>query len=387
MDFNLNDMQVEFKETARKFFAEKCTLEHLKSWEKEPNRYSAQLYKEIVDLGFTGLIVPENYGGFGGSLMDLALIVEEAGYVMHQSPLIPTVAYGVSPILNFGTEEQKQQLLPKVVEGSLTVAGAISEPTAHYNVAFVQTTAVNEGDHFNVNGQKLFVPFANSVDYLFTVVRTSGQAGDKDGLTALLIDRNSDGVDVQLIPTISADGLCQVTFSNVTVSAEHVIGAVGNGFAVVEQVTQIATALQCVETVAILRRAVDLTADYVKERHQFNVPIASFQSVQHRLSDMFTIVEGGSLAVYYAFSKLAAGKEAAKELAIAKAWISSEGQKVVTGAHQLHGGMGLDYDYPLQFAFRRYKASQLLLGTPEVHLKKLAQLLLNEQQLEKVPSA
>lgn len=388
MDFKLNDMQAEFKATARKFFTEKCTLEHLKSWEKEPSNFSTSLYAEIAELGFAGLVIPEQYGGFGGGLMDLALIVEETGNAMLQSPLLPTVAYGITPILQFGTEAQKQQLLPKIADGSVTVTAAISEPQAHYNLAFVEATAVTEGDHYNVNGKKLFVPFANSVDYFLIIVRTSGHAGEMTGLTALLIDRQSDGIDINSIPTISADGLCEVTFSNVMVSIENVIGTVGDGLVVAEQAIQIATGLQCIETTGILRRAVDLTADYVKERHQFNVPIGAFQSVQHRLSDMFTIVEGGSLASYYAFSKLTENKEATKELAIAKAWISMEGQKVVTGAHQLHGGMGLDYDYPLQFAFRRYKASQLLLGTPEVHLKKLTQLVLNEQpRSAEVPSA
>lgn len=371
MDFKLNDMQEQFQQTARKFFSEKCTLEFLKSCEESTLHYSEKLYENIAELGFAGLVIPEKYGGFGGEMFDLGLIVEEAGYAMAQSPLVSTVAYGITPLLQAGTETQKNEWLSQIADGSVTVTGAVSEKAAHYNIAYIETTARQEGELFVVNGQKLFVPFANSANYLLTVVRTAGQAGERDGLTVLLVDSRAAGIDVKRIPSISANGLCEVNFNNVQVPSSQLIGRMHEGASIIEQATDMAVALQNIETAAILRRAVDLTAAYVKDRYQFNVPIASFQSVQHRMSDMFTIAEGGRLAAYSAYSKLTQGQEYEQSLAIAKAWLSSEGTKVVTGAHQLHGGMGLDYDYPLQFAFRRYKASQLILGTAETHLKSI----------------
>lgn len=385
MDFKLNEIQQEFQQTARKFFTEKCTLDFLKNTEETSSHYCEKLYGDIAELGFTGLIIPEAYGGFGGELFDLGLIVEEAGYAMMQSPLLPTVAYGIMPLLQTGNEAQKSEWLEKIAQGSLTVTGAISEKSAHYNIAYTETTAVQENAQFVVNGQKLFVPFADSADYLLTLVRTAGQVGQREGLTVLLIDRRSAGVDVKPIPTISTNGLCEVNFQQVHVPSSQLIGQINEGALVIDQANDVAVALQNIETAGILRRAVDLTVAYVKDRHQFNVPIANFQSVQHRMADMFTIAEGGRLAAYSAYSKLANNQPYEKELAVAKAWLSSEGTKVVTGAHQLHGGMGLDYDYPLQFAFRRYKASQLLLGTAETHLKTISKQFDTASQ-EKVPT-
>jgi len=248
--------------------------------------------------------------------------------------------------------------------------------------------AVFAGDKYVLNGTKLFVPFAQSVEKLFVVARTDqGAVGSEAGLTVFLIDTATKGIEVKDIPTISADGLCEVQFNHVEVGVEQIVGKAGEGFRVASDMLTFATALKSIEMTGVLSRAVDITSDYVKERHQFNVPIGSFQAVQHRLSDMLTIVEGGRLAAFHAFSRLVEGKDAKTEVAIAKAWLSQEGQKVVTGAHQLHGGMGIDYDYPLQFCYRRFKGQQLAFGSSEVHLHNLGEWLsIKQEEPSKVSS-
>lgn len=376
MDFHLNDIQKEFKQTARKFFKEKCGVEELRAFEENPHHYSEKLYNELVELGFVGLVVPEEYGGFGGEFLDLALVMEEAGWSLFQGPFLSTIVSGVVPVLAHGTDEQKSTLLAAFANGTSKASYAIAEPQAHYKIEHLALDAAPAGDKYVLNGTKLFVPFAKSVDKLFVVARTNQAAiGTEEGLTVFLVDTASQGIEVKDIPTISSDGLCEVRFNQVEVSADQIIGEVGNGFNVASEMITFATALKSVEMTGVLSRAVEITADYVKERHQFNVPIGSFQSVQHRMSDMFTIVEGGRLAAFHAFSRLVEGKEARNEVAIAKAWLSLEGQKVVTGAHQLHGGMGIDYDYPLQFCYRRFKGQQLEFGTSEIHLRNLGEWL------------
>ncbi|MFF5994599.1 acyl-CoA dehydrogenase family protein [Lysinibacillus sp. KU-BSD001] len=381
MDFHLNDIQKEFKQTARKFFKEKCGLEELRAFEGNPHHYSEKLYQELVELGFVGLVVPEQYGGFGGEFLDLALVIEEAGWSLFQGPFLSTIVSGVRPLVTYGTDTQKSNLLPAFADGTSKASYAIAEPQAHYKLEHLSLGASSTGNHYVLNGTKLFVPFAKSVDKLFVIARTDQKAiGTKEGLTVFLVDTATQGIEVKDIPTISADGLCEVRFHEVKVSAAQIVGNVGDGFDVASDMLTFATALKCIEMTGVLSRTVDITADYVKERHQFNVPIGSFQSVQHRLADMFTIVEGGRLAAFHAFSRLVEGKDAKKEVAIAKAWLSQEGQKVVTGAHQLHGGMGIDYDYPLQFCFRRFKGQQLEFGTPEMHLQNLGQWLATKPQ-------
>lgn len=388
MDFHLNDIQKEFKQTARKFFKEKCALEELHAFEKNPHHYSEKLYNELVDLGFVGLVVPEQYGGFDGDFLDLAIVMEEAGWGLFQGPFFSTIVSGVMPVLTHGTETQKETLLPAFTSGEQKVSYAIAEPHAHNKLEHLTLEAVFAGDKYVLNGTKLFVPFAQSVEKLFVVARTDqGAVGSEAGLTVFLIDKATKGIEVKDIPTISADGLCEVQFNHVEVSVEQIVGKAGEGFRVASDMLTFATALKSIEMTGVLSRAVDITSDYVKERHQFNVPIGSFQAVQHRMSDMLTIVEGGRLAAFHAFSRLVEGKDAKTELAIAKAWLSQEGQKVVTGAHQLHGGMGIDYDYPLQFCYRRFKGQQLAFGSSEVHLHNLGEWLsIKQEEPSKVSS-
>ncbi|WP_042348700.1 acyl-CoA dehydrogenase family protein [Bacillus massiliigorillae] len=379
MDFALNEIQEVFKSTANKFFKEKCTITALRAAEASEYHYSPTFYKEIAEMGFLGLVIPEEYGGADGSLIDLALVVEEAGAAIFSSPFASTLAYGVLPILKFGTENQKRELLPKIAEGKLIVTGAMSESQAHYDLSYITATAVEEGGTYSLTGKKMFVPYAPNADYFLTLARTteSHNASNK-GLSLFLVKGNQAGIQINPLQTIGSDGLYEVEFEGVTVTDADILGSINEGWNLVQQTIELATALQCIELTGLLHRATQVTNDYVKERHQFKRPIGSFQSVQHRLADMYTIVEGGRLAAYHAISRLDEGVSAETEVAIAKAFICKEGQKVLVGAHQLHGGMGIDMDYPLQFCFRRFKTMQLNLGPAHVHIKKVAKSLGNE---------
>lgn len=379
MDFSLTDTQEVFKSTAQKFFKEKCTTLALTKYEQSEKKYSPELYKEIAELGFLGLIIPEKYDGVGGNLMDLAIVVEEAGYAALPAPFFSTIAYGILPILDAGTEAQKSELLPQIAKGELIFTGAFSESHAHYDLKHINTTAANN----TLSGQKLFVPYASSADYFLTLARTSENSqSSSEGLSLYLINGKQSGIKTTPLRSIGTDELFEVNFENVSLSDSDRLGAENEGWSLTKKTLETATALQCVEMVGLLRRALEVTNEYVKERKQFNVPIGSFQSVQHRLSDMFTIVEGGKLAAYQAIWRLSEGLSAEKEIAIAKAWLCKEGQRVMTGAFQLHGGMGIDMDYPLQFCFRRFKSMQLNLGPTPIQLDKIGNLLAESSQPE-----
>lgn len=376
MEFSLSEVQEMFKSTARKFFKEKCTVSSLRASETS---FSPDLYKEITDLGFLGLLIPEEYGGAGGSLMDLALVIEEAGRAALPSPFVSTIMYGLIPILQYGTEKQKQELLPRIAQGELIFTGALSEQQAHYDLKHIRTSAAKTGGEYSLSGTKLFVPYAQSAHYMLTLARTTETHDRNDeGLSLFLIDSKQAGVSSSALSSIGSDQLFEVNFQNVQLSEISILGEGNNGWPLTQQIIQTATALQCIEMVGVLERALEVTNEYVKERVQFGRPIGTYQAVQHRLSDMFTIVEGGRLAAYHAISRLEAGLSAEKEISTAKTWLSKEGQHVLTGAHQLHGGMGIDMDYPLQFCFRRFKSMQVTLGSAPVHLEKIGKLLAPE---------
>lgn len=376
MEFALSEVQEVFKSTAQKFFKEKCTVSTLKEFEESNNGYSISLYKEMADLGLLGLIIPEEYGGAGGNLMDLALVIEEAGYATLPAPFLSTISYGVLPIINHGTEAQKRDLLPKIANGELIFTSALSESQAHYNLKHITSFADKRGGEYNLSGSKLFVPFADSADYLLTLARTKkSSGGSSEGLSLFLVKGSQSRVQTSLLPSIGSDRLFEVALQEVNVSTGDILGEIDNGWILTQKTIQMATALQCVEMAGVLRRALEVTRDYVKERMQFGRTIGSFQSVQHRLADMYTMVEGGRLAAYQAIWKLEEGASAEREISIAKTWLSMKGQDVLVGAHQLHGGMGLDVDYPLQFCFRRFKSMQLNLGPASMHVKKIGQSL------------
>lgn len=376
MEFSLSDTQEMFKSTAQKFFKEKCTVPALRAFEASETSYSPAFYKEISDLGFLGLIIPEEYGGAGGNLMDLALVVEEAGWAAFPAPFLSTIAYGVIPLLDGGTEAQKRELLPLISEGKLIFTGALSEPHAHYDLKFVRTSAEKDARDYSLSGTKLFVPFASSAHYLLTLAKTEkALEASPEGLSLFLVKGGQTAVRSTPLPSIGSDGLYEVEFQGVALSDADLLGEVNKGWSLTQKILQMATALQCVEMTGLLQRAVDVTNDYVKERFQFGRAIGSYQSVQHRLADMLTIVEGGRLAAYQAIWRLEQGLSAEREVAIAKAWLSKQGLSVLTGAHQLHGGMGIDMDYPLQFCFRRFKSMELNLGSSNVHLEQIGKSL------------
>lgn len=382
MNFELDELQEEFKQTANKFFKEKCTVENLHAFEASEANFSIELYNELAEMGFLGLVIPEEYGGFGGRLMDLAIIVEEAGKAMLPSPFIPTIIYGALPVLNNGTEEQKRNFLPPIADGSLMVSNALLEPHAQYELKNISAKAEmkREGE-YSLSGSKSFVPYASSAQYLLTLARTSVGTQDKEGLSLFLLNAEESGIHTTELGSIGTDALFEVIFENVTVTDADMLGQEGQGLKLAEQILQTATAVQSVEIAGLLRRVLNVTAEYVKDRMQFGRPIGSFQSVQHRMGDMLTAVEGGNLAAYRAIWKLQEGSSSKNEIAIAKAWLCKEGQPVLIGAHQLHGGMGIDMDYPLQFCFRRFKEMQVTLGSAPVHLKKIGHTLFRDETI------
>lgn len=387
MDFSLTEIQEVFKSTAKKLFEEKWDITTLRAIEADERKYSSAFYKELADLGFLGLVVPEEYGGVGGNLTDLAVIVEEAGSALFPSPFLSTITYGVLPLLKYGTDAQKQEMLPQIVEGGLIVAGALSEVQAHYDMRYISATARKTGEGYTLSGTKVFSSFADSADYLLTIARTeTQQEGSPDGLSLFLVKNDPSTVRHTPLKSIGSDGLYEVEFLNTPLIAADLLGREGDGWSMIQEIFQLATALQSVEMAGLLERALSLTNNYVKERTQFNQPIGNFQSVQHRLADMYTVVEGGKLAAFQAIWRMEEGHPAEKDIAVAKAWLSKEGQKVLVGAHQLHGGMGVDMDYPLQFCFRRFKSMQLNLGPTANHLKQLGQTFIKAPVAEVVHS-
>ena len=368
MDFALSAEQELLKKEARHFLETECPKSMVKKLEASELGYSPEMWKKMADLGWLGLILPEAYGGVGGSLLDLAVMLEEVGRTTAPSPIFSTMVMGVLPILEAGNEQQKKHLLPRVANGEVLLTMALAEPEADYQPQYLSTHATHHKDGvFSITGTKLFVQNAHTANYLLVVARTGKVNAAGDGISIFIIDSDTSGVASTPLITIAADKQFEVTLDKVPCSNNDVLGGLNKGWPIVESTLRKATALQCVEMVGVAHKALELTASYAATRIQFARPIGSFQAVQHRLADMLTDVESARWLSYQAVWRLDKGLPAAREVSIAKAWTSDACQRVVSGAHHIHGGVGFDVDYDLHYHFRWSKALELNLGSAPIH--------------------
>ena len=370
MDFALSEEQEMLQKSARDFLSAECPKSLVREIEAGDLGYSPELWKKMAALGWMGLALPEEYGGAGFSLLDMAVLFEEFGRAAMPGPLFSTTV-GALAVLEFGTEEQKRALLPKVATGELIMTMAMAEPEVNEDPRFMATRAESHNGGYAITGTKLFVPYAHIADYTLVMARTEGDAGDDSGLTVFIVDAKAAGINLTPLITIAADKQFEVMFDKVSVSEGDTLGSLHKGLPMVKAVPRKATAIQCAVMVGGAQQELELTAEHTKTRIQFDRPIGTFQAVQHRLADMFVDVQGARWTTYQAVWRLSEGLPADREVAIAKAFSNIACQRVAASAQQLHGGIGVDKEYDLHFYFRRAKAFELSLGSTPFHLKTL----------------
>lgn len=361
MDFSLSAEQQLLKKEIQQFLTRECPKKVIREIEASDSGYSPRIWEQMAELGWLGLAVPEAHGGAGGNLIDLAVLFEEIGRAVLPSPLFATLMYGALPVAEAGTEAQKREILPKLLQGKAILTMALAEPEADRPGLF-GTRAVFSGGKIEVNGVKLFVPYAHAADLIFVAAR------DGEGISLIPIPKGTRGLTITPLKTTGADRQCEVRLDQVILPSADTLGPRGQGLPVMEWTLRRATAIRCVQTVGVMQQALAMTAEYTSKRIQFGRPIGSFQAVQHRLADMLTDTEGARWLSYQAVSLLSKGRPAAREVAVAKAWTSEACQRVAYAAQHLHGGIGMDLDYDLHFYFRWAKAMDLNLGVAADHL-------------------
>ncbi len=371
MDLGLNEVQQMLKSSAREFLSQESPLTLARAMEEDPRGYTDELWRQLVGLGWTGLVFPEHYGGTGGNFLDLAVLLEEMGRSLVPGPFFSTVVLGGLTVLDAGTDAQKQELLPRICSGKLMMTMALTEPSASYEPWGIETTATRQGDGFLINGTKLFVADAQAADLMLVVARTSSESDSAHGITLFLVPAASQDITVSSLNTIASDRQCEVTLDQVIVPAESVLGQVGEGWPVVQRALQRAVAGKCVEMLGGADAVLEMTVEFVKQRTQFGRPVGSFQAVQHHCADMATDVEGSRNIVYQAAWRIAEGGPADREVSMAKAWMSGAYQRVCATAHQCHGAIGFTKEHDLQLYTRRAKVLELTYGDANFH-KELA---------------
>jgi alkylation response protein AidB-like acyl-CoA dehydrogenase len=374
MDLGLDEQQEMLKNFARDFLEKECPEQLVRAMEEDEKGYSPELWQKMAQQGWMGLIIPENYGGTGMNICELVVLLEEFGRALVPGPFISTVVLGSVPIMEAGTEEQKQQFLPKIASGELIMTMALTEPSAKWTADGVQMEAKKEGNDYVLNGTKLFVQDAHVSDYMVVAARTGGSG--EDGITLFLVDSKSPGIKFEVLKTIAADKQCEVVFENVKVSASSMLGAEGQGWPIVEKTKKVATVAACAYLVGLSQMDFDVTLNYAKERVQFGRPIGSFQAIQHKLADAVIDVDGSRFITYKAAWSLQEGEpDADLMISMAKAWTSDASRRVVAHGQQIHGGIGFTKEYKIQLYFRRQKWMELMWGDADYHRELVAQKL------------
>lgn len=373
MDLAFSEEQEMLKKMAHDFLTDKFPKTAVKEIEESELGYSPEIWKEMAELGWIGLVFPEKYGGGGMKFLDLAMLLEEMGRACLPGPYFSTVVLGGLPILDAGSEEQKREYLPKIASGEAIFTLALTESSARYDAAAIKFSATADKDTYILNGTKLFVPDANVADYMLVVARTSSGAEPEDGISIFIVDTKSPGISCTVLKTIANDKLCEVVFNQVSVPKENILGQLNQGWGEVKKIIERAAVGKCCEMVGCIQQALDMTVDYAKERKQYGRPIGSFQVIQHYCADMITDVEGTRLSAYQTAWLVSEGLPCTQEVAIAKAWAGEACQRVMALAHQIHGAIGVTIDHDLQYYTRRAKAAEVTFGDAGFYREVVAQ--------------
>lgn len=369
MDFGLTEIQQMLKTSAQEFLSNECPLTLVRELEDDPKGYTDELWQQMVSLGWTGLPFAEEYGGTGGSFMDLAVLLEEMGRSLAPGPFFSTVVLGGLTVADAGSIDQKREILPDVCDGRLLMTLALTEPSATCEPWGIETTAtpVTGGAGYTLNGTKLFVPYAHAANLLLVAARTSPASEKSEGITVFLVPGDAPGLQVEALGTIAADKQCEVTLDQVSVPASAVLGEVDRGWPIIQRALQRAIAGLSIQMVGGASAIVDMTVDYVSQRVQFGRPIGSFQAIQHQCARMATDVEGSRNIAHLAAWSVSEGLASERAVALAKAWTSQASHRVCTAAHQCHGAIGFTKEFDLQLYTRRAKVMELSYGDVESH--------------------
>jgi alkylation response protein AidB-like acyl-CoA dehydrogenase len=372
MDISLSEEQELLQGSVRDFLQQECPIRLVRAMEDDERGFDLPLWKQMGDLGWLGLMLPEEYGGTGGTMMDLVVLLEEFGRALVPGPFIPTVIQVGLPIVWAGNDEQKRDYLTKLIQGELVGTMAWHEPSATSQAWGVEATATLHGEDYVLNGTKLYVPYGHVADYLLVVARTATAVAPADGITLLLVDAKSPGVAITKLGTIADDHQCEVLLQDVHVPHRQVLGEVGKGWSLVEHIAACGAVAKCAEMVGIAQQAFEISLNYAKTRVQFGRPIGSFQVIKHKLANMVIDVDGSRYVTYRAAWLLSEGLPAGQEIAAAKAWTNEACRRVVRDAQQVHGGIGYTKEYDLQLYTRRAKAAEIAFDDSDTHREAVA---------------
>ena len=372
----LTEEQQLLKDSARGFLSEKAPVGQLRKLRdtRDETGFSRELWTEMAAMGWAGVIVPEEFGGIGFGYVGAGILFEEMGRSLTASPMLSTAILGASLISRGGSEAQKEALLPKIAAGETLVTLAVDEGPRHAP-DHVALTAVPSGNGFRLDGSKTFVVDGHVADKIAVAARTSGESGQSAGISLFLVDRADPGVAVQRTTMVDSRNAAKIEFDGVQVPGDALIGELDGGFELLDGVLDVGRICLAAEMVGVARESFVRTVDYLKERHQFGVPIGSFQALQHRAAHLYAEIELARSVTLKALQALDACVDTASRLAsVAKAKVGDTAKLATDEAVQMHGGIGMTDEFDIGFFMKRARVARELFGDPGFHADRFATL-------------
>src|SRR5258707_5644327 len=372
----LTEEQSMLRDSARGVISDKAPVSHLRQLRdtKDETGFSRDLWKTFAEMGFSGLLVPEDFGGSGLGCVEAGIVMEEIGRTLMPSPFLATSVLAASALSRGGSAAQKSEYLPKISAGALLAALAIDEGAKHRPLQ-TKMQAVRSGNGFKLSGDKAFVVDGHTAGLLIVAARTAGRAGERDGLTLFLVNPRSKGIETERTAMVDSHNAARVVFDNVEVNADGVLGEVDQGGALLEGILNIGRGAVASEMVGVSEEVFGRTVGYLKERKQFGKLIGEFQALQHRAAQLYIEIEITRAAVLKALQTLDTSFEnAAAAVAVAKARAGSTATLAVQEGVQMHGGMGMTDQFDIGFFMKRARVCQELFGDSNFHADQLARM-------------
>ena len=376
MKLVLNEEQQFLKDTAKNFAAERTPINHFRNLRdsKDSLLWDKDIWQEMVNLGWSGILIPEEYGGSDFGITGMSVVLQECGKTLTPSPLFATAVLGAYALKEFGSEEQKSKYLPLIADGSITTAIAIDE-SSHHDPANTELEAKVSNTGFSLNGKKQLVVDGASADLLIVLARTSGVKGDIAGLTLFVVDSSSEGVSRTKLDMADSRNYANIEFNNVEVDSASVLGSQEAGGEAIEHILDIGRIALSAEMLGNSEAAFSTTVDYLKERKQFGVLIGTFQALQHRAAEMFCEIELTKSSVMAAMQGADENSNQLQVLAsLAKSMAGGTLHLVSNEAIQMHGGIGVTDEYDLGFFLKRARVAEQIFGSVNFHKERYANL-------------
>jgi alkylation response protein AidB-like acyl-CoA dehydrogenase len=370
----LTEEQSMLRDSARGLISDRAPVSHLRQLRdsKDETGFSRELWKNFAEMGFSGLLIPEQFGGSGLGPVEAGIVMEEIGRTLMPSPFLATSVLAASALARGGSQAQKLQHLPRIADGSLLAALAIDEGAKHRPLQ-TNMQALRSGNGFKLNGDKALVVDGHTADLLIVAARTAGSAGEKNGLTLFLVDPKTKGLSTERTIVVDAHNAARIIFDNVEVNADSVLGEVDQGFQLLDGVLNIGRGAVASEMVGLSEEVFGRTVAYLKERKQFGKAIGEFQALQHRAAQLYIEIEITRAAVLKALQALDADPaKAAGAVTVAKARAGTTATLAVQEGVQMHGGMGMTDQFDIGFFMKRARVCQELFGDTNYHADQLA---------------